>query len=166
MKKAGLKRILATVLSLIMVISLMAGCGGSKTSGPTQSPSDTSTTAPGNKKETAPTVSGEIKYNFWGDASQLEAINRQIEQFKEQFPNVNVVANASDWGTYWEKLRTESAGGQAPDTFAMSTTAYLPYFAELGFLKDVGHWMLKMTVSILECITLQLSNCVPIMVMS
>lgn len=138
MKKAGLKRILATVLSLIMVISLMAGCGGSKTSGPTQSPSDTSTTAPGNKKETAPTVSGEIKYNFWGDALQLEAINRQIEQFKEQFPNVNVVANASDWGTYWEKLRTESAGGQAPDTFAMSTTAYLPYFAELGFLKDVG----------------------------
>lgn len=137
MKKASFKGLLAAILSLIMVVALITGCSGSKTTAvPTKSPSDGS--ASSNGKETVPAISGEIKYNFWGDASQLEAINKQIEQFKEKYPDINVIANASDWGTYWEKLRTESAGGQAPDTFAMSTTAYLPYFASLGFLKDVG----------------------------
>ncbi|HHW22655.1 MAG TPA: sugar ABC transporter substrate-binding protein [Clostridiaceae bacterium] len=139
MKSPTLKKILATVICLALMLTLVTGCGGNKpvdSSTPSQSagPQTSGNDSPAPAKE----ITGEIKYNFWGDASQLEAINKQIEQFKAQYPGINVVANASDWGTYWEKLRTESAGGQAPDTFAMSTTAFLSYFASLGFLKDVG----------------------------
>lgn len=137
MKNSTLKRILATVICLTMMITLFTGCGG-KAPVDTTTPNQPSETTPANTATSAPEIKGEIKYNFWGDASQLEAINKQIDQFKVQYPGINVVANASDWGTYWEKLRTESAGGQAPDTFAMSTTAYLSFFASLGFLKDVG----------------------------
>ncbi len=139
MKRSSLKKVFAVVLCLVMVIAMVTGCGNTKPVTDTSSPSPSNSATPGDTSTPAPAaISGKIKYNFWGDASQLEAINKQIAQFKEQYPGVDVVANASDWGTYWEKLRTESAGGQAPDTFAMSTTAFLSYFASLGFLKNVG----------------------------
>lgn len=134
MKRAFLKRLLAVAAGLLMIAGVLAGCGGPSAGGE----ADTSGTSAGQTAEGPQTVSGKIKYNFWGDANQLEAINKQIEEFNIAYPEVTVEANASDWGTYWEKLRKESAGGEAPDTFAMSTTFYLPFFAQKNFLADCG----------------------------
>jgi len=42
-----------------------------------------------------------------------------VDAFHVANPKITVKVTVSDWDTYWDKLQTGIAGGDAPDVFAM-----------------------------------------------
>ncbi len=143
MKNNMLRKAAAICMGLVICAGTLAGC--QKAQGPDGS-TTTGTAAVSTQSEQTSAkaeITGKIKYNFWGNADQLEAINKQLDVFRGENKGIEVEANVADWGTYWDKLKTESAGGEAPDVFAMSSTAWLPYFAINGFVADLGEYAKK-----------------------
>lgn len=140
----NVKRIPVLLLGVTILFTLLAGCGGkaSESNGSTASvstaPAADATTAAVSEAPAKKEVKGDIKYMFWGNTDQLAAIQKQVDQFKQTEPKVNINVDVADWGTYWTKLQTSTAAGDAPDTFAMSTTAWLPYYASKDFLLDMN----------------------------
>ena len=140
MKNLKRFKIISLVLCLTMLTVLFAACGSSQTSDSGTSAAagtDAASTTSGGDSAKAP-VTGEIKYNFWGNADQAKAIQTQIDSFTTKNPGIKVNLDFADWGNYWTKLATQSAAGSAPDVFAMSTTLYLADYANKGYLVDVG----------------------------
>ncbi len=77
----------------------------------------------------------ELTYGFW-NAEQQPAIERQIEAFREQFPNISVSPQVVPFSDYWTKLQTGIAGGQSYDVFWMNGPNLRAY-ASQGALTDL-----------------------------
>ncbi len=137
MKNSKLFKSISVILCLVITLSLFAACGKGETAENTAGNSQQSA-GTGSGDSTAASVSGDIKYNFWGNADQAKTIQAQIDTFTQKNPNIKVSLDFADWGNYWTKLATQSAAGSAPDVFAMSTTLYLADYAAKGYLVDAG----------------------------
>lgn len=99
------------LFALIVVVSLiLTACSGGKT---------TSTTAPGAKAE--------ITFSMWGAPEELTVWNQIVTDFEAANPNIKVNVEVSDWDSYWNKLKTQLAGGTPPDVFAMDAPLFLDY---------------------------------------
>ena len=59
-------------------------------------------------------ASGKINFYYW-DADQTNEVNKVIELFNEQNPDVEVVATQIPSGEYWTKLQTSLPTGTGPD---------------------------------------------------
>lgn len=64
-------------------------------------------------------ASGKINFYYW-DADQTNEVNKVIELFNEQNPDVEVVATQIPSGEYWTKLQTSLPTGTGPDVFWMN----------------------------------------------
>jgi multiple sugar transport system substrate-binding protein len=65
---------------------------------------------------------GEVNLRFmvWGSATERKVWLEMIDSFKKEYPKVSVtMEQVSDWNSYWSKLLTLLAGGNAPDVFWM-----------------------------------------------
>lgn len=138
MKSIKMFKVLSVMLCLAIATTFLAACGSGEKAASTTSAVQESTAAGSSASATAAPVTGEIKYNFWGNADQAKAIQAQIDTFTKKNPGINVNLDFSDWNNYWTKLATQSAAGSAPDVFAMSTTLYLADYANKGYLTDIG----------------------------
>ncbi|AOS64275.1 ABC-type sugar transport system, periplasmic component [Actinoalloteichus hymeniacidonis] len=78
----------------------------------------------------------ELTYTFWGNTDRGELTTEAIELFEEQHPNISVAITFADFESYWQKLATESAGGNPPDVVQMDYT-YLREYADRGVLLDL-----------------------------
>lgn len=57
---------------------------------------------------------------------------RLVRRFNEQNPDIFVLMQRMDWGTYWNKLFVAGLGGRAPEIFVLHTRTLLR-FARAGF---------------------------------
>lgn len=135
-------------LAVIAVASLfIAGCGSSgSTPSPTPSPvaptpapivtpgtspsgSATATATPNPAAEcghyTGPAA--KISYAIWGDTTELANQQKIVNAFMAKDPKITVKVTVADWDTYWDKLQTSLAGGNAPDVFLMDGPLYPDY---------------------------------------
>ena len=126
---------------------LVAGCGGA---GPTATlaPSPSSATPPSAAAASAPAASTApsasasaataacgsyagppvtITYAMWGDTTELANQQKIVDAFKVLNPNITVKVSVADWTTYWDKLQTDLAGGNAPDVLLMDGPLYPDY---------------------------------------
>jgi len=126
---------------------LVAGCGGA---GPTATlaPSPSSATPPSAAAASAPAASTApsasasaataacgsyagppvtITYAMWGDTTELANQQKVVDAFKVLNPNITVKVSVADWTTYWDKLQTDLAGGNAPDVLLMDGPLYPDY---------------------------------------
>ena len=115
---------------------LLAGCGGSTPTGTPGSSAITSTpttTASADVPSTAPSDAGytgpqaTITYSIWGDPSEIKSQQAVVDAFHAVNPKITVKVTVSDWDTYWDKLQTGIAGGDAPDVFAMDGPLFPDY---------------------------------------
>jgi multiple sugar transport system substrate-binding protein len=121
------------VLTVIAALAL-AACGGS-----TASPSPAATTAASVAASTpaeesaAPSDAGytgpdaTITYSIWGDPAEITSQQAVVDAFHAAVPKITVKVTVSDWDTYWDKLQTGIAGGDAPDVFAMDGPLFPDY---------------------------------------
>jgi multiple sugar transport system substrate-binding protein len=56
-----------------------------------------------------------ISLYWWGAGARATATEKAVKLFEKEHPNVTVKLQSTDWGSYWDKLATTVAGGNAPD---------------------------------------------------
>lgn len=78
-----------------------------------------------------------LRFAWWGSDARHTATQAAIEAFEEANPGITVEAEFGDWGGYWDRLATQTAGGNAPDVMQMSD-AYLAEYAGRGVLLPLG----------------------------
>jgi multiple sugar transport system substrate-binding protein len=68
-----------------------------------------------------------INYAMWGDTTELANQQKIVDAFKVLNPNITVKVSVADWDSYWPKLQTDLAGGNAPDVFLMDGPLFPDY---------------------------------------
>jgi len=78
-----------------------------------------------------------ISLGWWGSDPRAQATEAAVALFEEKYPNITVDTSYSDFSGYWDRLATQTAGGDAPDVSQMDM-AYLSSYASRGTLADLG----------------------------
>jgi multiple sugar transport system substrate-binding protein len=65
-----------------------------------------------------------LTYMMWGDPPEIAVWEQLVANFHAANPDITVKVEVSDWDSYWNKLRVQTAGGDAPDVFAMDGPIY------------------------------------------
>ncbi|WP_315096131.1 extracellular solute-binding protein [uncultured Cellulomonas sp.] len=88
-----------------------------------------------------PTSSGppepvEIRFSWWGSDTRHELTQQVLDAFEAKYPHITVVPDYTDWNSYFDKLGTAVAGGDAPDVMTQEER-FLNEYASRGVLADV-----------------------------
>lgn len=81
----------------------------------------------------------EIRFSWWGSDTRHQLNQELIDAFMEEHPDITVVPDYTDWGGYWDKLATQTAGGDTPDVL-MQEERYLREYADRGVLADLSEY--------------------------
>lgn len=125
-----LKRTLAIILALMMVLSLATAC----------SSKDTTQTAQGTETKKEPVT---IKFmQYTANGSQEETLKTMIDKFQELNPDIKVDYEVLAWADYYTKLNASIAGNSAPDVFEVGYENFATYAAQ-GVVKDMSDTIAK-----------------------
>ncbi|WHT21815.1 ABC transporter substrate-binding protein [Crossiella sp. CA-258035] len=82
---------------------------------------------------------GEIRLRFvwWGNQDRATLTQRAVALFEQRNPGVRVDTTFTSFAAYWEKLATETAGGNPPDVMQLDYR-YLNEYAGRGVLLDLA----------------------------
>lgn len=78
-----------------------------------------------------------ITFAWWGGEERNQITKEAIAGFEKDHPNITVETQSSDFGSYWDMLATQVAGGDAPDLITMGGS-YPSEYAGRGALLDLG----------------------------
>ena len=74
---------------------------------------------------------------FWGNPTRNKNTQAMIDAYMKANPNVAITGQPGDFTSYWDKLATQTAGGQAPDIIQMDML-YIAEYGTRGALLDLG----------------------------
>ncbi|WP_430645260.1 ABC transporter substrate-binding protein [Agromyces sp. GXS1127] len=77
-----------------------------------------------------------LNFTWWGNDDRADRYGQLIEAFEAEHPNITIDGTFTDFPSYWEKRKTEAAGGGLPDVWQFSDS-YLREYAEPGLLLDL-----------------------------
>lgn len=77
-----------------------------------------------------------LDFTWWGNDDRAERYQQLIDAFEEEHPNITIKGTFTDFPSYWEKRKTEAAGGGLPDVWQFSDS-YLREYGEAGLLLDL-----------------------------
>ena len=130
-----MKRMIAFLLSLVLVLACLAGCAGTRTepvetvdNAASSSDTNTSGEATGEKEENE--ITGKITYVSWMTKGEDEAV---INGFMEEYPGVEVEIRAIDGTNYGSDVLTLCAGGDVPDVL-LTKPVYLADLVDQGYI--------------------------------
>ena len=112
-----MKKVLALILTLAVLVTVLAGCGDSKG-----------------------TSSDAITVNIW-DANQQKGIQEIADKWTET-SGVKVNVEVVDWDNYWTLLEAGASGGTMPDVFWMHSNTVQMYM-ENDLLLDLTDYISK-----------------------
>ena len=119
------KRILLTsVLCVVLSFSLIAGGSGESASA-------------GGENTDGKTV---IRVSWWGNQLRNDVTQQAIDMYMEENPDVIIESEFTDWSTYWDKLATQTAGGELPDVIQMDYS-YIMQYANSGQLANLDEYV-------------------------
>jgi multiple sugar transport system substrate-binding protein len=78
-----------------------------------------------------------ISFAWWGSDNRATITKKAVELFEQRNPGIKVQTTFSAYAAYWEKLATQTAGGNPPDVLTMDTR-YLSEYGERKVLLDLG----------------------------
>lgn len=127
------KRLLSGMLALIILLSVMSGCGsGSKDqTGSTANAAQTSAGKAGNDEEPY-----ELSIAWWGGEVRHTKTLQMIDAYMEKYPHVKIVSQYSAYGDYWTKLATQAASSNLPDVYLVQLS-YLGEYASKGLMRPL-----------------------------
>ena len=131
-----LKRKIAGLLTMTMVLASLAGCGQSSVE--QSSSGDTSSSSQGGS---------EIQLSFpciWvGNDSKAEVFGQMVTGFNEEYEGkyqINI-EEQTDYDAYRDKIRTQISTGDAPDIFTVDSKSDLELYASSGKLMDLTEFL-------------------------
>lgn len=116
------------MFSILLIVGLI-GCGN-----------DSSTSSGKNKKVT-------ISIAWWGDTERNKKYNDIADEFEKEHPNIEVKRQFGNFNDYWDKLATQTAGGNAPDVVSMHAR-YVADYARRNTLIDLGKYVDSGTIDL------------------
>ena len=129
------------ILSLVLVISLMAGCGSSQAPTATEISPATTTEPTSAVTTTEPTSEGDeivtLRFSWWGGDARHEATLAVIEAFMKKYPNIKIEPEYGAQDGYNEKKTTEFSTKTAPDIFQIETGSG-PEYCRMGVLYNLS----------------------------
>ena len=78
----------------------------------------------------------EVALAWWGNPTRNKNTEAMIAEFMKANPNVKISGQPGEFNSYWDKLATQTAGGQAPDIIQMDM-AYIAEYGTRGALLDL-----------------------------
>jgi multiple sugar transport system substrate-binding protein len=102
------KKVLALILSVLMVSFVFAGCGSS--------PAANSNS---NSKSQGKDENVTLTYALW-DKNQEPTIRKMADAFEAENPNIKIKIELTPWDQYWTKLETAATGGALADILWMN----------------------------------------------
>jgi multiple sugar transport system substrate-binding protein len=144
-----MKAFLLVLISITLVFGLAACSGAGSDSASETGNSDNSSdktespAAPEEKKQEQ--IS--IRFTWWGDAKRHDKYNAIADLYEKANPNVKIVREFGSWGDYWDKLATQTAGGNAPDVIGMHAT-YVADYARRNTLLELTPYVKDGTVDL------------------
>lgn len=119
-------RLLAAATAGLLLAACGASPSGAPPSGEAPSAGAPSASPSGSTGDyTGPEAT--IRYSIWGDPEELKSQQAIVDAFTAANPKIKVDVTVSDWDSYWDKLQTGLAGGDAPDVFAMDGPLFPDY---------------------------------------
>ncbi|MFC5275102.1 ABC transporter substrate-binding protein [Brachybacterium sacelli] len=79
---------------------------------------------------------GEVRATWWGGDSENSALNAALDALAQE-TGTKVARETQAWDGYWDRLATQTAGGNAPDLI-MQAGSQIPDYAERGTLLDLN----------------------------
>src|SRR5690625_6479221 len=132
------RRVLRTA-AVVMAGSLaLAACGQGEDPAASDAGDDPAETEDADDDADADAGDGEqatIRFSWWGSDTRHQMNQDLIEAFEDEHPNITVTPDYTDWGGYWDKLATQTAGGDTPDVL-MQEERYLREYADRGVLAN------------------------------
>ncbi|MGZ8514513.1 MAG: ABC transporter substrate-binding protein [Candidatus Limnocylindrales bacterium] len=131
-------RLLAIAIGASLLAAACNGAGASPTTpsgapastAPSESAAASASAAASSSAAACGTYSGPaatISYAMWGDTTELANQQKIVDSFTALNPTINVKVTVADWDSYWPKLQTDLAGGNAPDAFLMDGPLFADY---------------------------------------
>ncbi|WP_260478675.1 ABC transporter substrate-binding protein [Kibdelosporangium aridum] len=77
-----------------------------------------------------------ISFAWWGSDSRATITKQAVELFQQRNPTIKVQTTFSAYAAYWEKVATQTAGGNPPDVMTMDTR-YLSEYGQRKVLLDL-----------------------------
>ncbi|KRE75445.1 ABC transporter substrate-binding protein [Paenibacillus sp. Soil750] len=123
-------------VSMVLILSMMAGCSTNNDK-PSASPTgDAATKAP--EKTAAPsTEKVKITYSMWGSEAEGSATQAAADKFNASQNRIEVKVQAIPWENYMTKLNTQATAGQLPDTGILKEDGVIQWSSD-GMLNDVS----------------------------
>src|SRR6187200_875475 len=56
---------------------------------------------------------------FWGNPTRNKNTQAEIDAFMKAHPDIKITGQPGEFNSYWDKLATQTAGGNAPDIIQM-----------------------------------------------
>ncbi|AFK87262.1 MULTISPECIES: sugar ABC transporter substrate-binding protein [Thermoanaerobacterium] len=123
------KKIIVTVLAVILTIGALTGCSSSTNS---SGSSNTQLNEQNGTKE-------KVTLNVWimpNSPSPDKDFLDVVKPFTDTHPNINVKVTVIDWGSAWTKITTAATSGEAPDVVQLGTT-WVAAISSMGALEDL-----------------------------
>ncbi|MFC7457535.1 ABC transporter substrate-binding protein [Brachybacterium sp. GCM10030267] len=77
-----------------------------------------------------------VRIYWWGGELRDGMTREALDLFSESHPDISVSPEYSEWTGYWDKLATQTAGGDSPDVMQMDE-AYIDSYGTRGSLLDL-----------------------------
>ncbi|MCS7481762.1 ABC transporter substrate-binding protein [Umezawaea endophytica] len=112
-------RALVTSVAALLLAVTVTSCGGSS--------------GGGGEEETGPVT---LRFSWWGNAERAGLMQQALDLFHSKNPTITVTPSFQEFEAYWQKIATETAGGNAPDVL-QTDFAYLREYADRRVLYDL-----------------------------
>jgi ABC-type glycerol-3-phosphate transport system substrate-binding protein len=77
-----------------------------------------------------------LALSWWGNPTRNKNTESMIDAYQQANPNVKITPQPGEGSSYWDKLATQTAGGQAPDIIQMDMN-YIAEYGSRGALLDL-----------------------------
>jgi multiple sugar transport system substrate-binding protein len=77
-----------------------------------------------------------LALTWWGNPTRNKNTQAMIDAYTKANPNVKIEAQPGEGSSYWDKLATQTAGGQAPDIIQMDMN-FIAEYGTRGALLDL-----------------------------
>src|SRR5690606_20555593 len=79
-------------------------------------------------------------FSFTTSSDKIEALEELIAVFESENPDIEINYTTADFGSYFTKLQTDFAAGNAPDVFELNYENFVT-FASRDTLLDIGDYL-------------------------
>lgn len=151
-----LKKTLASLTALMMVLSATACSNGESASsdaGSSEQSSSSSSSSSAASETSSGTSDGEainLRMIWWGSQTRHEYTQAAIDIFQEKNPGVTISPEMVSWDGYWQKLATQSASKDLPDIIQMDY-AYINQYAKNDLVIDMYPYVESGVLNLDDC---------------